>query len=193
MFALIGNFDFTELLLIAVVALMAFGKNLPQVAMRGAVHLARARRALSDMWREAGLEDELRKVRRDVEREASVPRLQSPRQMAQNAGRRYMDDLRQQVEEEAASGPEDPGSSQPPVLDAAASGSESRPDPYPPRPAAPEVAPTPEPPVQSTPGVDLTPRPVRREPPADQTPLPGEDRREPGWSSSSDDGAREEA
>lgn len=71
MLALLGNFDFTELLVVAAGALMVFGKRLPEVAMRAAAHLVRLRRTVQQMWRQSGLEDELRKVRREVERELS--------------------------------------------------------------------------------------------------------------------------
>ncbi len=70
MLALIGNINLLELGVVLVVALMIFGRNLPEVAMRGAAHLMRLRKTVAKMWREAGLEDELRRVRRDIEREA---------------------------------------------------------------------------------------------------------------------------
>lgn len=72
MLALIGNLDVLEVVLIFGVAIIVFGKNLPQVAMRGAGHLMKLRKEVSRMWREAGLEEELRRVRRDLENE--VPR-----------------------------------------------------------------------------------------------------------------------
>lgn len=68
MLALIGNLDFLEILVIAAVAIMVFGRELPKVAMRGAAHLMKLRREVSRMWREAGLEEELRKVRRDLDK-----------------------------------------------------------------------------------------------------------------------------
>ena len=55
---------------------MIFGKRLPEVAMRAAAHIVRLRRSLGQLWREAGLEQELRRVRRDVERD--VARLKDP-------------------------------------------------------------------------------------------------------------------
>jgi len=61
-----------ELLTIAGAALMIFGGKLPEVALRLVAQIMRARRAVSRMWRETGLEDELRRVRRDIEN--AVPR-----------------------------------------------------------------------------------------------------------------------
>ena len=96
MLAIFGDFAFTELLLVAVVALMVFGRRLPEVAVRAAAHLARLRRSLTQMWREAGIEDELRKVRRDVER--TMPDLRNPRQMVRDMGREYLDKIDEQEE-----------------------------------------------------------------------------------------------
>lgn len=163
MIALIGNFDLTELLVIAVVALMAFGKRLPEVAMRAAVQVARARRALSDMWREAGLEDELRKVRREVEREARLPELQSPYRSAKEAGRRYVRDLERELEARPAPTPRPPAeATRPRGSEGPGRGAaEVR------REATGEGDPYPSPPAGSTAGgevVDLTPRPVKRDP-----------------------------
>jgi Sec-independent protein translocase protein TatA len=162
--ALIGNFDFTELLVIAVVALMAFGRNLPQVAMRAAVQLARARRALMAMWREAGLEDELRRVRREVEREVNLPKLQAPQKMARDAGRRYMQDIQAKLDadpEPKVSAPSPPPETTQARIDGPAPETRHDPSPEAPPPSAP-----------AAPGVDLTPRPVRK----DTTPR--DDRRE---------------
>ncbi len=75
MFALIGNFDLAELGVVLLAAILFFGRRLPEVAMRTAAHVARLRRQLLKMWREAGLEDELRRVRDEVERDMPDPRL----------------------------------------------------------------------------------------------------------------------
>lgn len=72
--ALFGNFDFTELVVVAAVAVILFGKRLPEVAMRAAAQVVKVRRSLGQMWRDAGLEDELRRVRREVEHGLSPPR-----------------------------------------------------------------------------------------------------------------------
>jgi len=69
---LFPSMQWSELMLIGFAAVMIFGGNLPEVAMRALAHLMRARRAVARMWRETGLEDELRRVRRDIE--AGIPR-----------------------------------------------------------------------------------------------------------------------
>ena len=61
-----------EWIIILMAALMIFGSNLPEVALRAVAHVMRFRRAVAKMWRDTGLEDELRRVRRDIE--MSIPR-----------------------------------------------------------------------------------------------------------------------
>lgn len=114
MLAIFGDFAFTELLLVAAVALMVFGKRLPEVAVRAAAHLTRLRRSLTEMWREAGIEEELRKVRRDVER--TMPDLRNPRQMVRDIGRGYLDKIDAQEEpEESSEEPAEEERPQPPA------------------------------------------------------------------------------
>ncbi|MEM6671612.1 MAG: hypothetical protein AAF726_02140 [Planctomycetota bacterium] len=70
--AIFGSLNWLELLVVAAAALMIFGSRLPEVSLRAVAQVMRARRAVSKMWRETGLEDELRRVRRDVE--LNIPR-----------------------------------------------------------------------------------------------------------------------
>jgi Sec-independent protein translocase protein TatA len=63
MLLFINNVNPTELLLIAVVAVLVFGRKLPEVAGQAAAQLAKARRAINDMRRESGLDEELRRAR----------------------------------------------------------------------------------------------------------------------------------
>lgn len=65
--AFITNINPTELMLIAIVAILIFGRRLPEVAGQAAGHVQRARRALNDLKRESGIEDELREVRRAMD------------------------------------------------------------------------------------------------------------------------------
>ncbi len=62
-----GSLSGIEIIVIAMASLMVFGSRLPEVALRAVAHIMRARRAVSRMWRETGLEEELRRVRRDIE------------------------------------------------------------------------------------------------------------------------------
>lgn len=66
--ALIGSLALSELVVIVAVALMVFGGRLPEVAMRAAAQVLRARKVVTKMWRDAGLEQELRRVQWDIER-----------------------------------------------------------------------------------------------------------------------------
>ncbi|MEC7232946.1 MAG: hypothetical protein VXW31_08405 [Planctomycetota bacterium] len=68
----LGPISGLELLVVGVASVLIFGGRLPEVAMRAIAHVMRARRALSQMWRDTGLEDELRRVRREIE--TKVPR-----------------------------------------------------------------------------------------------------------------------
>lgn len=70
--AIFGTINAAELLVVVAAALMVFGSRLPDVALRAVAHVMRARRAVTKMWRDTGLEEELRRVRRDIE--MSVPR-----------------------------------------------------------------------------------------------------------------------
>jgi Sec-independent protein translocase protein TatA len=70
------NLGFTEIVLIAIVAILVFGKRLPEVATQTFRQVAKLRRGLEDLRRESGLDRELRDVRgalNDLAREASIP------------------------------------------------------------------------------------------------------------------------
>ena len=97
MLALIGNLNVLEILVIAAAALMLFGNRLPEVAMRGAAQFIKLRRAVLKMWREAGLEEELRRVQREVT--AEVPKFKAPHLAVKEASRRYLRDLEKEIDE----------------------------------------------------------------------------------------------
>lgn len=50
------NLDLSEVGIVLAGAVMVFGKELPRVVMRGMQHLTRLRKAVAEMWSEAGLE-----------------------------------------------------------------------------------------------------------------------------------------
>ena len=54
--------------MIVLAAVMIFGKNLPEVAVKAAAQFVRLRRAVTKMWREAGIDEEIRRVQREVDR-----------------------------------------------------------------------------------------------------------------------------
>ncbi len=92
--AFLTNINPTELVVIVVVAILIFGRRLPEVAGRAAGHLQRARQALGELKRESGLDEELRTAReamREVTNPsllADLPKLPSP----SNAVRRIIED-----------------------------------------------------------------------------------------------------
>ena len=89
----IGNLNFTELVVIAAAAVMIFGRNLPRVIAELLTHLMRAKRALREMWRETGIEDEMRKVQHDLRRaQASLPTRIDPASIAREAAARWVKD-----------------------------------------------------------------------------------------------------
>ena len=67
MLALFGNLNLMELVVIAGVALLVFGGRLPEVLIRGARHVGKLRRSLEKIWREAGIEQEMRDLRREID------------------------------------------------------------------------------------------------------------------------------
>ncbi len=79
MIAIIGNIELTELLIILMVAVMIFGRNLPRVAAQVVSNVAKARRALQKVWRESGIGDEIRDVQREIDISARRLRDADPR------------------------------------------------------------------------------------------------------------------
>jgi len=66
------NLGFTEMVVILVVAIIVFGRNLPSVAVQAAATVQKMRRSLADLRRETGIDEELRRARREIEQ--AVPR-----------------------------------------------------------------------------------------------------------------------
>ncbi|MEM7518886.1 MAG: hypothetical protein AAF368_18440, partial [Planctomycetota bacterium] len=67
MLALFGSLAPLELGLVLVAAIMIFGRDLPRVAAQLFAQLAKVRRAMRDMWRETGMEEEMRRVRNELD------------------------------------------------------------------------------------------------------------------------------
>ena len=66
MLAFLSNLGFTELLVIAVVAVLIFGKDLPQAASKAYAQARKLRNAVDDLRRETGIDRELRDIERTV-------------------------------------------------------------------------------------------------------------------------------
>ena len=65
MLAFISNLHFAELLLIALVGIMVFGRNLPRIAVQAWTQLTKMRRSMNKVWRETGVQDEIRRMQRE--------------------------------------------------------------------------------------------------------------------------------
>lgn len=100
MLALIGNLHIMEIVLVIVVAIMIFGRRLPQVAARAAVELGRLRRSMQHMWRETGIEKEIRDVQAEVRN--TVPRDVRPQDLARIASDEILGEIEAQEEQLAA-------------------------------------------------------------------------------------------
>lgn len=105
MLALIGNLQFSELAIIAIIAILIFGRRLPQVAGQAAAHVGRMRKTLEGLWRETGIEDEVRSVRREIDRfERQLPRQVTPRELARKATQKIWEDVAGDPEEAGEAG-----------------------------------------------------------------------------------------
>ena len=87
------NLSFLEILLIVVVAVLAFGPRLPQVAAEAAHFMGRMRRSLADLRRETGIDREIEAARRALE-EAHPSRWQ---RSIQHAARDEFREVEQEV------------------------------------------------------------------------------------------------
>lgn len=67
MLAFIDNLGGTELLIVMLAALLVFGKRLPQVAGEAAKHVSKLRRSLDEAWRDTGMQQEIRAMKRDLD------------------------------------------------------------------------------------------------------------------------------
>jgi len=102
MIALIGNVNWMELMLIAVIAVIVFGRDLPRVAAKAFIQLQKLRRGVQQVWRETGISQEMRNLSRELEEGERA--LNAPLEKA----RRAQAELRAQIEHPvSASEPED--------------------------------------------------------------------------------------
>jgi len=66
MLSFLSNIGPTELLLIAIVAVLIWGKNLPQAASKAYLQARKLRNAVDDLRRDTGIDRELRNLERSV-------------------------------------------------------------------------------------------------------------------------------
>ncbi len=106
--ALFGNLDITEILVIALFAVMIFGRNLPRVAAQAVTHVSRARRALQQVWRESGIGEEVREVQREIEASTRKLKDADPRRALDRSVRELDAEIRSTKQPELDPGTPDP-------------------------------------------------------------------------------------
>ena len=83
MLAIFESLGFSELMIVMVAAILIFGKRLPEVASQAGAQLAKFRRSLQDIKNETGIDNDIRKIQRDIQQ--AVPRDLSMGEMARIA------------------------------------------------------------------------------------------------------------
>ncbi len=77
--AFFGDIAAVEILLVAAVAVILFGKDLPQVAAKAFIQVQKLRRSVSQVWRESGMSEEIRKLQRELDKARRDLHRQLPR------------------------------------------------------------------------------------------------------------------
>lgn len=86
MLALFDNIGFGELLLVVIVALLVFGRRLPEVAGQAGSQIAKLKRSLEDLRQESGIDQEVRRMQDEIRKARDViPRNLSIGEMARMA------------------------------------------------------------------------------------------------------------
>lgn len=83
MLAIFDSLGFSELMLVVVAAVLVFGKRLPEVAAQAGQQIGKFRRSLQDVKNETGIDEDIRKIQRDIQN--VVPRDLSMGEMARIA------------------------------------------------------------------------------------------------------------
>jgi len=66
MLAIFSNLSFAEVIMIAAIGIMVFGRKLPRIAVEIGTQLTKMRRNLNKVWRETGVQDEIRRMQREM-------------------------------------------------------------------------------------------------------------------------------
>lgn len=102
----------SELLVIAVVAILVWGRRLPEVAGQAAGVVQRMRRSLEDLRRETGIDRELQNARRAVDE--AVPRGVRTLDVRREARKIVDEATRPEPEPEPPAPPSEPDGAEPP-------------------------------------------------------------------------------
>jgi TatA/E family protein of Tat protein translocase len=114
--AFLDNIGTVEMIIVAVVALLVFGKRLPEVASQAGATLTKFRRGLDGAIQDSGVQNEIRKIK------DAMPTDMSVKDLTRVAARKLEDRLRDTLEPPAADG-------SPPAADAATPSTEANPAP----------------------------------------------------------------
>ncbi len=90
--AFLDNLGMSELMIVAVAALLLFGKRLPEVAQQAGATLAKFRKSLDTAIHDSGVEQEIRKIK------SAMPTDMSVRDVARVAARKFENRLRDEVD-----------------------------------------------------------------------------------------------
>ncbi len=71
-----------EILVIAALSVMVFGRDLPRVAAQAYSRFQKVRRALMQVWRDSGIGEEMRQMQREIDRGTEAIRRASPKELA---------------------------------------------------------------------------------------------------------------
>lgn len=112
MLAFIQNLNLGEILVISIVAVVIFGRDLPRVMVDLAGYVYKARRALSDLRRQTGIDQEFRQVDYTMRRTAREAQEALERRALDEQGELDEPDEPEGREESRAAGEE---STEPPV------------------------------------------------------------------------------
>jgi sec-independent protein translocase protein TatA len=111
MLALLDNIGFGELMLVLVVALLVFGKRLPEVAGQAGSQLAKFKRSLEDLRHESGIDNEVRRMQKEIRNVRDViPRDLSIGDMARIASTEMEKRLQANEQADAGAAPKPAGS-----------------------------------------------------------------------------------
>lgn len=90
--AFLDNLGTVEMMIVAIAALLLFGKRLPEVASQAGATIAKFRRSLDGAIQDSGVEQELRKIK------SSLPSNMSMSDMARIAARRFEERARDAID-----------------------------------------------------------------------------------------------
>lgn len=102
MFALFDNLGTFELMICGVVALLVFGKRLPEVASQAGATLSRFRKGLDNAIQDSGVEREIKKIKDALPTDMSMTDVARAAKRRVEGRMRELSDEAQKIEDEVA-------------------------------------------------------------------------------------------